>query len=89
MLLEWNREKFRRMFPNLYHELEGARFPTVIDHLEVCQSEEEAIEIIDYFERKGEITPEYASFLRTNVKQLSSLFGTRKRGDYERRGLID
>ncbi len=89
MLLEWDREKFRRMFPNLYHELEGTKFPTVLDHLEICKNEEEALEVIDYFEKKGEITPEYASFLRANIKQLRSLFGTRKRGDYVRRGLVD
>ncbi len=88
-MLEWDKEKFRRMFPNLYHELEGTRIPTVLDHLEICQNEEEAIEVIEFFERRGEITPEYASFLKKNIKQLSFLFGTRKRGDYTRRGLID
>jgi len=87
-MLEWNREKFRRMFPNLFHELEGAKLPTVLDHLEVCRNEKEALEIIDYFERIGEITPQYASFLRSNVNRLG-IIGTRKRGDYERRGLVD
>ncbi|RLI89340.1 MAG: DUF2095 domain-containing protein [Archaeoglobales archaeon] len=87
-MLEWNREKFRRMFPNLFHELEGAKLPTVLDHLEVCKNEKEALEIIDYFERIGEITPQYASFLRSNVNRLG-IIGTRKRGDYERRGLVD
>ncbi len=88
-MLEWDVEKFRRMFPNLYYELQGARVPTVLDHLEICRNEEEALEVIDFFERKGEITKEYANFLRKNIKQLSYLFGTRKRGDYARRGLID
>jgi len=76
------------MFPNLFHELEGAKLPTVLDHLEVCKNEKEALEIIDYFERIGEITPQYASFLRSNVNRLG-IIGTRKRGDYERRGLVD
>lgn len=88
-MLEWNREKFKKMFPNIFHELEGSRFPTILDHLEICQNESEALEIINYFERIGEITPEFATFLRDNIKLLNSLFGTRKRGDYERRGLID
>ncbi len=86
--MEWDREKFRRMFPNLFRELEGRSVPTVLDHLEICRNEEEALEIISYFERRGEITREYANFLKSNIKLLSYLFGTRKRGDYERRGLI-
>ena len=88
-MLEWDVEKFRRMFPNPYYELQGTKVPTVLDHLEICRNEEEALEVIDFFERKGEITKEYANFLRKNIKQLSYLFGTRKRGDYARRGLID
>ncbi len=88
-MIDWDVEKFRRMFPNLYYELQGSRLPTVLDHLEICKNEEEALEVIEFFERKGEITKEYASFLKRNIKQLSYLFGTRKRGDYERRGLID
>ena len=88
-MIDWDVEKFRRMFPNLYYELQGSRLPTVLDHLERCRNEEEALEIIEFFERKGEITKEYASFLKRNIKQLSYLFGTRKRGDYESRGLID
>jgi len=87
-MLEWNREMFRRMFPNLFHELEGSNVPTVLDHLEVCETEEEAVEVINYFERIGEITSEYASFLRSNAKKLG-IIGTRKRGDYEKGGLVD
>jgi hypothetical protein len=88
-MLEWDREKFKKMFPNIFHELEGSKLPTVIDHLERCRNKSEALEIIDYFEKTGEITHEFASFLRANLGALSSLFGTRERGDYERRGLID
>ncbi len=86
--MEWDREKFRKMFPNLYHELEGRVIPTVLDHLEICENEEQALEVIEFFERKGEITKEYASFLKKNIKLFSYLFGTRKRGDYARRGLL-
>ncbi len=83
----WEREMFKKMFPNLYHELEGRVIPTILDHFEICQNEEEALEIVDFFERKGEITKEYANFLRENIKLFSYLFGTRKRGDYAKRGL--
>ncbi len=85
-MIEWDVKKFKKMFPNLYQELEGSRFPTVIDHLERCEDEKQAEEIISYFERRGEITPEYAAYLRKNLKNLGIL-GMRKRGDYERDGL--
>jgi len=86
-LISWDREKFRRMFPNLYREIESAKVPDVLDHLERCESEEEAIEIIEYFEKKGEITREFAAFLKSNRALLKSLIGTRKPGEYERWGL--
>jgi hypothetical protein len=88
-MIELTLKKFKKMFPNLCYEVEGVKIPTVIDHFERCKSEEEAIEIVDFFERKGEITPEMASFLRNNISKFSDLFGTRSKGDYERRGLID
>ena len=83
----WDKEVFKKMFPNLYHELEGRVLPTVLDHLEICQNEKEALEVIDFFERIGEITKEYANFLRKNIKLFSYLFSTRKRGDYAKYGL--
>jgi hypothetical protein len=86
--LEWEREKFRKMFPNLYQEMGDRVIPNVIDHLEVCQSIEEAIEIIDYFERIGELSKEYASFLKSNPALLNSMIRKRRRGEYESRGLL-
>jgi len=83
-VIEWDRDKFRKMFPNLYQEIEN--LPTVINHLERCEDLKEAIEIIDYFEKKGEITHEYACYLKRNLNLLGIL-GTRKKGDYERDGL--
>jgi len=88
-MMEWDREKFRKMFPNLMQELESVKVPTVLDHLERCENEEQALEIVEFFERRGEITKEFASFLKKNIQQYSSLFGTRKAGEYERRGLVD
>uniref|UniRef100_A0A7J3M0Y0 DUF2095 domain-containing protein n=1 Tax=Archaeoglobus fulgidus TaxID=2234 RepID=A0A7J3M0Y0_ARCFL len=86
--MEWDKEKFKRMFPNLYSEMGERLIPTVLDHLEVCKNLKEAIEVIDYFEKRGEITKEYASFLRGNEALLKSLIGKRKRGEYESRGLL-
>ena len=86
--MEWDRKKFKRMFPNLYHEIEGRVLPTVFDHFEICENEEQALEIVEFFERTGEISKEFASFLKRNIRQFSYLFGTRKRGDYAKRGLL-
>ncbi len=82
----WDEEKFKKMFPNLYQEIRGFNTPTVLDHLEKCENEEEAVEIIEYFERRGEITREYACYLKNNLKKLGVL-GTRKAGEYEKHGL--
>ena len=87
--MEWKKRKFQRMYPNLFHELEGKKLPTVLDHLEVCKTIEEALEVIEFFERRGEISVEYASFLKNNPSLLKSLIGTRERGEYTRRGLSD
>ncbi|MEM0350254.1 MAG: DUF2095 family protein [Archaeoglobaceae archaeon] len=76
------------MFPALYAEIGDRIIPTVIDHLEICKNVEEAVEIIDYFERKGEISKEFASFLKNNTSLLKSLIRKRKRGEYESRGLL-
>ncbi len=84
--MEWDTLKFRKMFPNLYKELENCKIPTVLNHLEVCSNLREAIEIIEYFEKIGEITPEFAKYLKSNISELN-IIGTRKRGDYERDGI--
>lgn len=86
--MEWDREKFKKMFPNLYQEIGDRLIPTVIDHLEVCKTIEEAMEVISFFERKGEIKGEYASFLKNNPSMLKSMINKRKRGEYEARGLL-
>ncbi len=87
--MEWKKEKFKKMFPNLFHEIEGSDLPTVLDHLEVCKTIEEAIEVIDFFEKRGEISREYANFLKSNPSLIKSIIGTRERGEYTRRGLRD
>lgn len=84
-MIEWDMEKFKRMFPNLYRELFS--LPTIYDHLERCQNEGEALEIIEFFEKKGELSKYEADRLRRNLPK--HLFGKRERGDFERRGMID
>ncbi|MDI9610299.1 MAG: DUF2095 family protein [Archaeoglobaceae archaeon] len=76
------------MFPNLFQEVGDKVVPTVIDHLEVCKTIEEAIEILSFFERAGEINKEYVLFLKNNPSLLISMIGKRRRGEYEKRGLL-
>lgn len=86
-MIDWEKRKFRKMFPNLFREIEDDIIPTVLDHLERCRNIEEAYEIIDYFEKRGEITREYAEFLKSNKTLLSSIIGSRDAGKYEKEGL--
>jgi len=60
--------------------------PTVIDFLRRCETDEEALEIINWMESRGEITHEMAKELRiTLVKKGVRAFGSKKEwGWYER-----
>ena len=64
------------------HEYE----PTAIDYIRRCSTDEQAVEIINYLEVRGEIDAEHAKRLRTQLaeKGLGS-FGKRKLpGCYDR-----
>lgn len=81
----------KKDFPALARELEGdlnehsTWIPKVTDHLQRCSNEDEAIEIINFFEERGEISPEYARILRfLVVKKGHKIFGSRKPGEYEK-----
>lgn len=60
--------------------------PTVIDFLRRCETDDEALEIINWMEARGEITPEMAKDLRiTLVKRGVRAFGSKKEwGWYDR-----
>ncbi|MCX8172518.1 MAG: DUF2095 family protein [Archaeoglobaceae archaeon] len=68
--------------------MEDRLIPTVVDHLEICKTVEEAIEIICYFEKIGELSREDAAFLKNNHTLLRSMINKRRRGEYESRGLL-
>jgi len=87
-MLEWELKKFKKMFPNLKHEVEGTKIPTILDHFEKCKSDGDALELIDFFEKNGDISVEMANYLRKNISKYRELFGTRTEGEYERRGII-
>jgi len=108
MALEIDKERFKKLFPNLAKEMEeggvtirGVRsdaevgekafseigwsgyMPDVIDFIRRCDTDDQAREIIDYRERRGEITHEYAEKLRRqlNEKGVRS-FGPKKEDGY-------
>jgi hypothetical protein len=60
--------------------------PTIIDFLRRCETDEEALEIINWMEERGEITHEMAKDLRiTLTKRGVRAFGPKKEwGWYER-----
>jgi hypothetical protein len=62
--------------------------PTIIDFLRRCETDEEALEIINWMEERGEITHEMAKDLRiTLAKNGVRAFGPKKEwGWYEKHG---
>ncbi|MBS7643389.1 DUF2095 family protein [Candidatus Bathyarchaeota archaeon] len=57
--------------------------PDVIDFLRRCETNDQALEIINYCERRGEITSEYARQLRDQLKARGvRSFGSKKEEDY-------
>lgn len=62
--------------------------PDVVDFLRRCATEDEAIQIIDFLEKRGEITSIHAKELRRQLQtQGVRSFGSKKSwGHYEREG---
>ncbi|MFN4132984.1 MAG: DUF2095 family protein [Candidatus Hadarchaeales archaeon] len=60
--------------------------PTVIDFIRRCDTEEQALEIINFMEKRNEITSEYAKRLREQlVREGVRSFGKKREpGCYER-----
>ncbi len=107
--MEIDRKDFRKLFPNLYREMElkkmslsidavrldaeeaekeasrsrGPTMPTPIDYLRRCDTDEEALRVIDYLERRGEITRDQAKGLRKQVQKHGvRSFGKKKEWGY-------
>ena len=97
---EFEKEEFKRKYPNLARDLEEGSgrvqidsvqsfdkfrgyMPTPIDYLRRCDTEEQAIQTIEYLEGIEEITHEYAEELRKQLKEKGvRSFGPRKEEDY-------
>lgn len=57
--------------------------PSVIDFIRRCNNIEEAEEIINYLEKRGEISEEYAKKIRKQMKKKGiRSFGSRKQDNY-------
>lgn len=66
------------------HSLQGYE-PTAVDFIRRCENDEQALEIINFLERNGEIEPTYAQQLRIQLVErgLRSFGRQRKPGCYE------
>ena len=57
--------------------------PDTIDFIRRCDTQEQAEEIINYLERRGEIEKQYAAKLREQLKEKGlRSFGSKKENDY-------
>ncbi len=57
--------------------------PDAVDYIRRCDNENQAEEIIDYLEKRSEITVEYARKLRKQLKTKGvRSFGPKKQDDY-------
>lgn len=67
---------------------EPVRIPTAFDHLQRCDTPEDAVEVIEFFEQKGEIPPGKARELKEQLEEMGvDSFGYRDRGQYEKHGI--
>ncbi|MCD6248077.1 MAG: DUF2095 family protein [Hadesarchaea archaeon] len=61
--------------------------PTVVDFIRRCDTDQQALEIIDFLERRGEISRDYAKSLRLQLKCFGlRSFGSKKEAGYYERG---
>jgi hypothetical protein len=57
--------------------------PDIVDFIRRCDTEQQAIEIIVYMEKRGEVDKEYARCLRQQLKEKGvRSFGAKKETDY-------
>jgi len=64
--------------------------PDVIDFIRRCDNEKQALEIVEYMEKREEISPDYARRLKRQLKEKGvRSFGPKKEDDYySRRGIV-
>ena len=64
--------------------------PDIIDFIRRCDNEQQAVEIIEYLERRQEIGSAYAKKLKKQLKEKGvRSFGSKKQDDYySREGIV-
>lgn len=68
------------------HSVQGYE-PTAIDFIRRCESDKQALEVIDFLEKKGELKPGYAKRLRNQlVRRGLRSFGPKKNPGYYEQG---
>lgn len=68
------------------HSVQGYE-PTAIDFIRRCESDKQALEVIDFLENKGEVEPGYAKRLRDQlVRRGLRSFGPKKNPGYYEQG---
>lgn len=107
--MEFDKKRFKKMFPNLAEEMESdenqvkissvrsdvgvgerafaKRFdnyiPDAIDYIRRCDNEKQAEEIVEYLEKRNEISTDYARKLRKQLRTKGvRSFGPKKQDDY-------
>jgi len=98
--LELDREKVRKLFPNLLRELEGGRNgdsdqserrarrfegyqPDILDFIQRCDDEAQAMEIVDFLEKKGELTKGRSEEIRKQLRLHGVRnFGPKRANDF-------
>ncbi len=68
------------------HYVQGYE-PTVIDYIRRCDTDEQALEIINFLETRGELKPAYAKRLRSQLVRLGvRSFGSKKDSGWYEQG---
>lgn len=76
-------EAVRTEESELKHDFFRSYDPDVVDFLRRCDTEEQGLEIIDFMEKRGEISREYASRLRRQLREKGiRSFGPKKEANY-------
>ena len=74
----------REQAERVSYQIQGYE-PTVIDFIRRCDTEQQALEVIEFLESRGELSPEYARRLRGQLTRLGlRSFGPKRNpGCYE------
>ncbi len=96
-MMGFSEKELKRDYPNLYREIrpesgsghplkvdKGRGYdPSVIDFLQRCSTDEEGLEVIDFMEKRGEISKAYAASLKKRIAESGiRSFGEKRESGY-------